>query len=101
MTQTINLTAGAVEYTWPLTITETTGKDITATTIRLCLGSYTAPGDTWLTPDTDTTDGTSSRVVQLLIGDELKPEAGNFWLWSKVTDAPETVPRRHGKVIIT
>ena len=100
MSQTINLTGGAVEYTFPLTITEVTGKDISANVIQLSLGTDTAVG-VWYAPDTDVTQAvTYQRVVQLLVGMTLAPAVGVYWLWSKVTDAPETVPRRHGKVTI-
>jgi hypothetical protein len=100
MNQTIDLRAasGGVEYTWPLTITEATGKDISGDTIELSLGSYNTPG-TWRAPDTDTGTG-STRTVQLLIGTTLRPLAGNVWLWSRVTDSPELVPRRHEKIVI-
>ena len=101
MSQTINITAGAVEYTFPLTITETTGKDISADVIQLSLGTDTAVG-AWHTPDTDVTQSvTYQRVVQLLVGAAYVPAVGTYWLWSKVTDSPETVPRRHGKVTIS
>lgn len=96
----IRLSAGAIEYTRPLTITETTGKDISSATVVLSLGTYDEPGD-WLTPDTDTAPSTSSRTVQLLIGDDLKPAEGSYWLWSKVGDTPEVIPRRHDKITIS
>ena len=102
MTQTIALSAGAIEYTYPLTITEKTGKDISGVTILLSLGTYQAPGDTWQAPDVDQPgDTTAARVVQLLIGDALKPAAGTYYLWSKVTDAPEVMPRRNSDIKIT
>jgi hypothetical protein len=100
MPQTIALSAGAVEYTHPLTITETTGKDISGATIRMSLGTYTTPGD-WSTPDTDTSPTPASRTVSLLIGDTRQPEAGDYWLWTIITDTPEIVPRRHDKLTIT
>lgn len=99
MNQTISISAGAVEYTYPLTITETTGKDISHATIQLSLGSYTAPG-TWQTPDTDTTPVVSQRVVQMLVGDTLKPPPGDYFLWSRVTDTPEIAPRQHDRITI-
>lgn len=99
-TQTIDLSAGAVEYTYPLTITESTGKDISADTITLSLGTYDAPGQ-WQAPDTDPPqDTTSQRVVQLLVGADLKPDLGTYYLWSLVNDGPERVPRRNQKVVI-
>lgn len=98
--QTIDLTAGAIEYTWPLTLIETTGKDITADTIQLSLGGYEAPA-TWQAPDTDTAPVVSQRVVQLLVGDTLTPAPGAYWLWSQIVDNPEIVPRRHQRITIT
>ena len=81
MSQTINVTAGAVEYTYPLTITETTGKDISADAIQLSLGTDTAVG-TWYAPDTDPTQAvTYQRVVQLLVGGSFVPAVGTYWLW--------------------
>lgn len=99
--QTIDLSAGAVEYTFPLVIQEQNGKDISADTITLSLGTYDAPGD-WQTPDTDPPqDTTSQRVVQLLVGATLKPSPGTYYLWSSVSDSPEQVPRRNQKIVIT
>lgn len=99
--QTIRLSAGALEYTFPLTITEKTGKDISADTITLSLGTYNAPGD-WQTPDTDPPqDTTSQRVVQLLVGGTLSPDPGTYYLWSLVNDEPEQIPRRNQKIVIT
>lgn len=100
--QTIDLRAGSggVEYTWPLILTEDNGKDISSDTVQLSLGSYTAPG-TWRTPSTDPAQTThSQRIVQLLVGTTLTPAAGNYWLWSRITDTPEIVPRRHAKITI-
>lgn len=99
--QTIDLTAGAVEYTWPLTIIESTGKDISADTVQLSLGSYTEPA-TWQAPDLDPAQTVASqRVVQLLVGDTLKPALGSYYLWSQILDDPEIVPRRHQRINIT
>ena len=99
--QTIAVSLGAVEYTWPLTITEATGKDISADTVRLALGGYTAPG-TWQAPDVDTPQAVKSqRVVQMLIGSTLKPTAGDYWLWFQITDTPEIAPRRESHIVIS
>lgn len=92
--------AAAVEYTLPLTITETSGKDISAATIRMSLGTYTAPG-TWVAPDVDTSPTPASRTVQLLIGTDPTLLAGDYYVWTVITDAPEVVPRRHDKLTIT
>jgi hypothetical protein len=100
--------AGAVEFSFPRTITETSGEDISADPVLVSLGSWTEPGG-WVTPDRitrGTTDvgGITQHwvVVQLLIGGDLKPAADNYWLWTKITDSPETVPRRtSGRITIT
>lgn len=99
--QIIDLTNGGCEYTYPLTITENTGKDISADVIVISLGSPTAPG-TWQAPDVDPPQANKAqRVVQMLVGATLKPISGTYWLWTKVTDAPETVPRRQVPIVIT
>lgn len=98
--QTIAVTAGAVEYTWPLTINEQAGKDITADVVSLALGTYTTPG-TWHTPDVDTSPTPSSRVVQLLIGPTITAAAGDFYLWWRVGDTPETTIRRGPRITVT
>lgn len=100
MQQQIALSLGATEYTWPLTITDVNGKDISAATIELSLGSSIAPG-TWSTPDVDPAQTVKSqRVVQLLVGGSFKPPAGSYWLWSRVTDTPEIAPRRQIQILI-
>lgn len=106
--QTIDLTAGAVEMTLPRTITETSGEDISNDPVVVSLGSWTEPG-AWVTPDRLTRGTTEVGdvlqhwvVVQLLIGGTLKPQVGDYWLWTKITDDPEVVPRRtSGRITIT
>jgi hypothetical protein len=89
-TQNIYQSNGAVEYTWPLTITELQGEDISADTIQLALGTDTVPG-AWKDPDTDDQgDSNSQRVVRLLIGALYQPAPGTYHLWWKIGDAPET-----------
>jgi hypothetical protein len=100
--QTIDVRAasGGVEYTWPLTITETTGKDISGDLIQLSLGRPTHPG-TWTAPDLDTTSASkASRTVQLLITAEPARPSGIYYLWSRITDSPEIAPRRHQRIDI-
>lgn len=102
MSQTIAVyTEGAIEHTRPVTLIETTGKDITAVPVKLTLGSYTESGGGWRDPDVDTSPAPASRVVALLVGDTYKPVAGTYWLWSWVLDGTERIPRRHEQVIIT
>lgn len=96
MLQVIDLSDGAEEYTFPVTITETTGKDISADSIVVALGTATSAGGTWFAPDVLTRPTVSTAVVQVLIGGSSGrvPAAGNYFLWWKVTDTPEIVPRR-------
>jgi hypothetical protein len=99
-TQTIELSAGAVERTFPVTITELTGKDISGDPVWLSLGTETLPG-AWVSPDVDIPQSVKSqRVVQLLVGGVVNPGPGVYWLWSKVTDNPEIVPRRQLQVVL-
>lgn len=99
--QTVDVSAGAVEYTFPRTITETTGKDISADQIAVSLGSYDAPG-AWVPPDRLTHPTPSSAVVQLLVSNSLGLIVGqSYYLWTKVTESPEVIPRRSpGRVTI-
>jgi len=90
-TQKIRVSAGAVLYTLPWTATETTGKDISAATIQLSLGSYTDPGD-WLDPDVETRPTLSSVTAKILIDDSY--EAGTYWLWRSISDTPEVDPQK-------
>lgn len=95
MTQVIMVSSGAIEFTWPVTIIEANGQDISQDAIKVSLGSYASP-DVWLEPDADDAQEIKSqRVIQLLIGDVLRPEKGTYYLWSQVGDGPETVIRRH------
>jgi hypothetical protein len=98
MTQTVLVSQGAVEYSWPVTVRETTGDDISADPVRLSLGTYTEPG-TWVIPAVDEpqTD-TSTRVAQMLIDATVPP--GTYHLWVRVTDTPEVVPRRAHKIVV-
>lgn len=84
-------------------ITEVNGKDITADTLRVCLGTATAPG-TYVTPDVIETITASSRRVKLLVGTggTVQPAAGTYYLWVQATDSPEVegVPCTNDRVII-
>lgn len=99
MTQRINLTAGATEYTWPVTITETNGADISGGLVQIALGSYTDPGP-WRIPDVITRPTPSSATVKMLLGNGA-PTAGTYYVWVRVTDTPEVVPRRAHRVEVT
>lgn len=95
-TQTIAASIGAVEYTWPFTITETTGKDISGDAAQISLGTYAAPGP-WVT-GVVTRPTPASVVVKLLVSG-VAP--GTYYVWGRVTDSPEVVPRRGHCVVVT
>lgn len=96
-TQTIAVSNGATEYTWPVTVTETTGKDISGDTVQVSLGTYGAPG-TW-TSGVLTRPTASSATVKLLVTNTVTP--GTYYVWVKVSDSPEIVPRRAHRVTVT
>lgn len=52
-TQVIDLAAGAAEYTWPMTLTELTGKNISTDTVKMAVGSQNVANSIqdWVTPD--------------------------------------------------
>lgn len=89
------MTDGAIEYTWPVTITETNGEDISVKTIEMSLSGSHLTAGTWQAPDKDKPGlTTASRVVQLLIGaGHTNPGKGTWYLWWRITDAPEVAPR--------
>jgi hypothetical protein len=105
--QTIQVfSAGAAEFTWTTTISETTGKDISGDAVTVCLGTYTVPG-LFVTPDVISRPTVSTAVVQLLVGGNghagtpYKPSAGTYWVWVFLPDSPEQVPRRGARIIIS
>lgn len=72
------------------TITETTGKDITAAVFQLGLGSQSTPPTVWSTPDVDEPGTTPNiRTVKLLIDDSTPTSAVYYYCWAKITDNPE------------
>jgi hypothetical protein len=95
-TQTIRVSDGAIEYTFESTLHA--DHDISGDTIVMSLGSSTAP-DSWVAPSVDEpqTDNTT-RVVQLLVDDATEP--GTYYLWLRLTDTPEVVPRRGHRVVV-
>lgn len=89
MPQTINVTAGAARYVGG-TITETTGKDISADAVQICLGTASAPG-TWGTPDVKSVSTDKASVtVKLLVDSSVT--TGTYYVWVKITDTPEVEP---------
>lgn len=117
--------ASANEYTLPVTITERTGADISGDQFTLYLGDEIGPGGAGSSPDVFTVNiitmsqymasgGYNARnvpldtkltqvVVEVLIGQtgSINPPVGSYWLWVRVGDNSESVPRRAHKVIIT
>jgi hypothetical protein len=95
--QTIFVTAGDPEYTLPVTVTEVTGKDISADVVALGLStSKTLPPTVWTPPDVDHSTAVNVRVVQVLVGTSLSPTPGTYFVWVQVTDTPEKPPRFTG-----
>lgn len=115
LTQTVDLSNGAIEYTWPATFTELSGVNIDGDTVQVSIGTATAPG-TWHTPDLRSQSAVTAQDFrrvhptvpcsvlpstvlyqvsgQLLLGvGGLVPTAGSYWVWLRVTDLPEIVPR--------
>lgn len=86
--QTIMVSEGAIEYTYPITITETTGKTISADTVDLALGTVYAPY-TARVPDKLTFPQSNQAVAQMLIGTTYVPPPGTYQLWWRITDSPE------------
>lgn len=95
--QEINVSGGAAEYTWPATVTETGGKDISGDAVQISLGTWDAPG-VWKTAVLD--HPTPSTVTaKTLIDSSVTP--GVYFVRVKITDAPESVPRRVLAVRVT
>jgi hypothetical protein len=96
--------AGAVKYVGG-TITEVTGKDISGATYVMSLGSATYPGPTWYAADVSQQGPTTAtRIVKLKITSTLPSGIvipGTYWVWCKITDAPEVEPLRlQGPIVV-
>jgi len=97
-TQQIEVSLGEVQYTWPVVITETENKDISASQIEVSISEdHRAPG-TWLNPDKDVSGPDNVRTVQMLVDSSYAP--GSYWIWVKVTDNPEIVIMRAAQFIV-
>jgi hypothetical protein len=74
------------------TITETTGKDISADVVTVGLvGSSTIPPDTFGTPDVDLPGAAvSQRIAKKLI--DASTPLGTYWCWGNIEDNPEIEP---------
>lgn len=93
--KTIYVSLGEAEYVGG-TITETTGKDISAAPVLVALGGYDPPPSLTdaVAPDVNESGGsTASRTVKMLIDNTITPVA-DVWLWVWLTDDPEVVPLR-------
>lgn len=66
-TQVIDLTDGAQEYTWPLTLTEKTGKNISADSVQIAVGTLrnSTSVQTWVTPDIVTESTITAKEFML------------------------------------
>lgn len=94
--RTIWVSKGEAEYVGG-TITETSGKDITADPIVVALGGYSQPPDktTATAPTVDEQGATTAqRTVKLLIDNTYPPTTSPVWIWAWITDNPEVEPVR-------
>jgi len=89
MSHVIYVSDGAQEYV-SVTITELTGKDISADPVWISLGTPTAPA-TWNTATLLVASG--ATVTFGLLVDSNTP-VGTYTAWAKIGDGPETVVRR-------
>lgn len=85
--QTINVSAGAARYVGG-TITETTGKDISADTVVMSLGTATGPA-AWVAPDEKLANVASVTVKMLVTS---ATAVGTYFVWARITDSPEVEP---------
>lgn len=104
MTVEVLVTAGAVKYVGG-TITEVTGKDISGATYVMSLGGKDYPGATWVPADVSQQGPTvATRTVKLKVSATLPAGItvpGTYWVWCKITDAPEVEPLRlQGPIIV-
>jgi hypothetical protein len=89
-TTTILATAGEKQYVGG-TVTELTGKDISAATFEIALGTIAAPPAVWSVPDVTIAGATTAqRVVKLLVTNTTPP--GTYWVWVRIIDNPEVKP---------
>lgn len=98
MAREILKSAGATEQCGG-TITEKTGKDLTATGIQISLGSATQPGS-WGTPSQDILGPANVRTVTMLVGATPNTPKGEYWVWVKITDTPEIITLRFPQKIV-
>lgn len=97
----IHASAGGQQYVGG-TITEKTGKDISAVTITMSLGSESRPGTTWSAPDQSSSGPLNVRNVLMMVGASEATPAGTYAVWVKMQDGPseQLIMRFPQKVIV-
>lgn len=84
--------AGAHEYTLDAIWTAPKDQDISTAMFEMSLGTRDEPG-AWVAASLNLPgDGLNQRVLNLLV-DNTTP-LGTYWLWVRLTDTPEIVPRK-------
>lgn len=80
--------AGEVE---PVTMVVPLDVDCTGGDVQVCLGSYALPSGDWTAPDSAAVAvGGLSVTVTVTIGNgAVNPAAGTYWLWVRVSGAPD------------
>jgi hypothetical protein len=90
MTSPIYVTSGAARYVGG-TVTEVTGKDISADTFTMGLSHISTPPTVWVAPSVSTAGATLNiRTLKLLVTNTTLP--GTYWVWAKIVDSPEIEP---------
>jgi hypothetical protein len=91
--RTIRVSQGAAEYVTGR-VQELEGADLTDATFEVGLGSHDQAPTVWSEPaDLRLEDDGSVAFVSMLVDDSVAPRARG-WLWVRVTDVPEVMPRR-------
>lgn len=94
MRQQIEAITGFAEYTQPVTLTETTGKDISSATVTVSVGTQSDPGP-WVTPSVLTRPTPQSVTAKLLLNAATGLTVGTrYFLWLRIGDTPEVIGRR-------
>jgi len=97
------LTSGAAEFRY-VVLTEQNGKDISADTAKVALipvGQRPNTDTDWLAPDSDAPQTVKSRrVLGLFIDNIATWPAGEYYLWGRISDNPEVVPRRAPTIVV-
>lgn len=86
----VHTSLGGREY---VGLTLSSDLDISADAVQLSLGSWATPG-TWHSPSLDD-HGQLNRTVALLVGGDVTPTVGSYYVWMKLPDSPEVVVMRY------